>query len=90
MAIADAGVLELALELGVLRGGVEVIRGRVPLSDLPVWLAMNAGARGTLVFIGGNSSNGIEFLFTVIYISSNNVSASLPLKPNLVTLTNIK
>lgn len=52
-AIADAGVLELALELGVLRGGVEVIRGRVPLSDLPVWLAMNAGARGTLVFIGG-------------------------------------
>lgn len=51
--ILEPGVVELALELGVLRGGIEVWRGRIPLSDLPVWMAMNAGAKGALAFAGG-------------------------------------
>ncbi len=51
--LADPGVVELALELGALRGGIEAWRGRIPLTDLPVWMAMNAGAKGVLAFAGG-------------------------------------
>ncbi|MBW0157619.1 hypothetical protein [Sedimentimonas flavescens] len=51
--IADPGVVELALELGLLRGGLEAWRGRVPLTDLPAWMIMNAGAKGVLAFAGG-------------------------------------
>lgn len=51
--ILDPGVFEIALHLGLLRGGLAVWRGQIPLDDLPVWLVMNAGARGALVFGGG-------------------------------------
>ncbi|MCP5389827.1 MAG: hypothetical protein H6915_08680 [Novosphingobium sp.] len=51
--VLDPGVVELALELGVLRGGIEAWRGRIPPADLPVWMAMNAGAKGVLAFTGG-------------------------------------
>ena len=41
------------MHLALLRGGLAVWRGQIPLDDLPVWLVMNAGARGALVFGGG-------------------------------------
>lgn len=52
--VLDPGVVELALGLGVLRGGIEAWRGKIPLADLPVWMAMNAGAKGVLAFTGGH------------------------------------
>ena len=51
--ILDPGVFQIALNLGLLRGGLAVWRGQIPLDDLPVWMIMNAGARGALVFGGG-------------------------------------
>ena len=50
--ILDPGVLEIAMHLGLLRGGLAVWRGQIPVTDLPVWMVMNAGARGALVFGG--------------------------------------
>jgi hypothetical protein len=41
--------------MGVLRGGIEVARGRVPVSDLPAWLILDGASRGLLAFAGGNA-----------------------------------
>ncbi|MCP1167778.1 hypothetical protein [Limimaricola litoreus] len=53
--LADPDILQFALSIGVLRGGVEVARGRVPLSDLPAWLILDGASRGLLAFAGGNA-----------------------------------
>lgn len=53
--LADPDILEFALSIGVLRGGVEVLRGRVPISDLPAWLILDGASRGLLAFAGGNA-----------------------------------
>ena len=52
-ALHDPGVLETALQVGVLRGGYEVMRGRIPLRDLPAWLILDGAARGALGVVGG-------------------------------------
>ncbi|MBK0329042.1 hypothetical protein I5535_17325 [Rhodobacteraceae bacterium F11138] len=51
--LADPDILQFALSVGVLRGGLEVARGRVPVSDLPAWLILDGASRGLLVFAGG-------------------------------------
>ncbi len=53
--LADPDVLQFALSVGVLRGGIEVARGRVPVSDLPAWLILDGASRGLLTFAGGNA-----------------------------------
>ncbi len=53
--LADPDILQFALSVGVLRGGIEVVRGRVPVSDLPAWLILDGASRGLLAFAGGNA-----------------------------------
>ncbi|MFZ5965334.1 hypothetical protein ACOXXX_20515 [Thalassococcus sp. BH17M4-6] len=53
--LADPDILQFALSVGVLRGGIEVIRGRIPISDLPASLILDGASRGLLVFAGGNA-----------------------------------
>lgn len=53
--LADPDVLQFALSVGVLRGGIEVARGRVPVSDLPAWLILDGASRGLLAFAGENA-----------------------------------
>lgn len=53
--LADVNILQFALSIGVLRGGIEVARGRVPLSDLPAWLILDGASRGLLAFAGGHA-----------------------------------
>ncbi|MEQ9039401.1 MAG: hypothetical protein RIE24_13715 [Silicimonas sp.] len=53
--LTDPDVLQFALSVGVLRGGIEVARGRVPVSDLPAWLILDGASRGLLAFAGGNA-----------------------------------
>lgn len=53
--LADPDILQFALSVGVLRGGIEVARGRIPISDLPAWLILDGASRGLLVFAGGNA-----------------------------------
>jgi len=52
--LADPDILQFALSVGALRGGIEVARGRVPVSDLPAWLILDGASRGMLAFAGGN------------------------------------
>ncbi len=53
--LADPDILQFAISIGVLRGGIEVTRGRVPVSDLPAWLILDGASRGLLAFAGGNA-----------------------------------
>lgn len=53
--LTDPGVLEIALSAGILRGGFEVVRGEIPIEDLPAWLIIDGAARGTLGFVGGKA-----------------------------------
>lgn len=53
--LADPDVLQFALCAGVLRGGIEVARGKIPVSDLPAWLILDGASRGLLAFAGGNA-----------------------------------
>lgn len=53
--LADPDILQFALSVGVLRGGIEVARGRVPVSDLPAWLILDGASRGLLAFTGSNA-----------------------------------
>jgi len=50
--LADPDILEFALSVGVIRGGLEVWRGAIPTSDLPAWLIIDGAARGALGLIG--------------------------------------
>ncbi|MBS8226881.1 hypothetical protein [Vannielia litorea] len=53
--LADPDILQFALSVGVLRGGIEVAKGRVPVSDLPAWLILDGASHGLLAFAGGNA-----------------------------------
>lgn len=53
--LADPDILQFALSIGVLRGGIEVVRGRVPIDDLPAWLILDGASRGLLAFTGGKA-----------------------------------
>lgn len=53
--LADPDILQFALSIGILRGGIEVARGRVPVSDLPAWLLLDGASRGVLAFAGGKA-----------------------------------
>ncbi|WP_281968663.1 hypothetical protein [Roseovarius nanhaiticus] len=53
--LADPDIMQFALSIGVLRGGIEVARGRVPISDLPAWLILDGASRGLLAFTGSNA-----------------------------------
>lgn len=50
--LADPSIIEFALSMGALRGGIEVMRGRIPVSDLPTWLLMDGASRGVLGIMG--------------------------------------
>lgn len=52
-ALAEADVVLCALGVGLLRGGVEVWRGAIPVEDLPAWLVIDGAARGALGLGGG-------------------------------------
>lgn len=56
--LADPDILQFAMSVGVLRGGIEVLMGRVPVSDLPAWLILDGASRGLLAFAGGNVGAG--------------------------------
>lgn len=60
--LADPDVLQFALSIGVLRGGIEVARGRVPVSDLPAWLVLDGASRGLLAFTGSNAGAWIGLI----------------------------
>lgn len=60
--LADPDVLQFALSIGVLRGGIEVARGRVPVSDLPAWLILDGASRGLLAFTGSNAGAWIGLI----------------------------
>ncbi|WP_162617620.1 hypothetical protein [Yoonia maritima] len=53
--LADPDILQFALSIGVLRGGIEVAQGRVPFSDLPAWLLLDGASRGALGFAGSQA-----------------------------------
>ncbi|HCP80366.1 MAG TPA: hypothetical protein DIT67_01785 [Octadecabacter sp.] len=53
--LADPDIMELALSLGLLRGGVEVMQGKIPARDLPSWLLLDGASRGTLSFVGAKA-----------------------------------
>lgn len=53
--LADPDILQFALSAGLLRGGLEVVRGRVPVSDLPAWLLLDSASRGMLTLAGGKA-----------------------------------
>jgi len=53
--LADPDIMQFAISIGVLRGGIEVTRGRVPVSDLPAWLILDGASRGLLAFAGGKA-----------------------------------
>lgn len=53
--LADPEILQFALSIGVLRGGIEVARGRVNITDLPAWLILDGASRGLLAFTGSNA-----------------------------------
>jgi hypothetical protein len=55
ISLVDPSVLDLALASGLLRGGYEVWRGAIPVSDLPAWLVIDGAARGTLGVVGGQA-----------------------------------
>lgn len=50
--LSEPGVLEWGISVGVLRGGIEVAQGRIPMSDLPAWLLLDGASRGALGFVG--------------------------------------
>lgn len=50
--LADPDILEFALSVGVIRGGLQVWRGAIPTSELPAWLVIDGAARGALGFVG--------------------------------------
>ena len=55
---ADLGapdVLGFALSVGLLRGGIEVWRGRIPAADLPAWLLVDGATRGVLALGGAQA-----------------------------------
>lgn len=53
--LSDPDILQFALSIGVLRGGMEVMQGRVPISDLPAWLLLDGASRGALALVGGKA-----------------------------------
>ena len=53
--LTDPGVLDFALSAGILRGGLEVVRGAIPISDLPAWLIIDGSARGAFGVFGGKA-----------------------------------
>lgn len=57
--LADPDILQFALSIGVLRGGLEVVQGRVPISDLPAWLLLDGASRGALALVGGKAGTWI-------------------------------
>ncbi|WP_073010482.1 hypothetical protein [Roseibium suaedae] len=50
--LADPDILEFALSIGLLRGGLEVARGRIPMGDLPAWMMIDGASRGLLGAVG--------------------------------------
>lgn len=53
--LADPDILEFALSMGVLRGGLEVAQGKIPVSDLPAWLLLDGASRGMLSLVGAKA-----------------------------------
>ncbi|WP_319533210.1 hypothetical protein [uncultured Cohaesibacter sp.] len=53
--LSSPDILHFAISIGVLRGGIEVLKGRVPITDLPAWLLLDGASRGLLAFAGSNA-----------------------------------
>lgn len=53
--LAEPDILAAALSIGILRGGLEVARGRISASDLPAWLLLEGASRGALTMAGGQA-----------------------------------
>ena len=53
--LVDPNILQFALSIGVLRGGIEVVQGRIPISELPAWLLLDGASRGALALVGGKA-----------------------------------
>jgi hypothetical protein len=60
--LADPDILQIALSIGALRGGLEVMQGRVPISDLPAWLLLDGASRGALALVGGKAGAWIGLI----------------------------
>lgn len=53
--LAAPSVMEFAISIGLLRGGLEVAQGKLSIGDLPAWLVVDGAARGALGFVGGHA-----------------------------------
>jgi hypothetical protein len=51
--LASMDVVASALGVGAFRGGLAVLRGEIPASDLPAWLVVDAALKIPMVGIGG-------------------------------------
>ncbi|NQY60711.1 hypothetical protein [Cognatishimia sp.] len=60
--LADPDILQFALSISALRGGLEVMQGRVPISDLPAWLLLDGASRGALALVGGKAGAWIGLI----------------------------
>ena len=60
--LAGPDILQFALSIGALRGGLEVMQGRVPISDLPAWFLLDGASRGALALIGGKAGAWIGLI----------------------------
>ncbi|WP_170382440.1 hypothetical protein [Ruegeria atlantica] len=60
--LVDLDVLFFAFAVGLVRGGVEVWRGAIPLDDLPAWMLIDGVARGGLGLAGNAGGTAIGLL----------------------------
>ena len=60
--LADPDILQFALSIGALRGGLEVMQGRVPILDLPAWLLLDGASRGALALVGSKAGAWIGLI----------------------------
>ncbi|WP_170477026.1 hypothetical protein [Ruegeria arenilitoris] len=60
--LVDLDVLFFAFAVGLVRGGVEVWRGAIPLEDLPAWMLIDGVARGGLGLAGNTGGTAIGLL----------------------------
>jgi hypothetical protein len=57
--LSNPDLLEIALSVGLLRGGLELAQGRVPIGDLPAWLLLDGASRGALGVAGGTAGSWV-------------------------------
>ena len=60
--LIDLDVLVFAFAVGLVRGGIEVWRGSIPVEDLPAWMLIDGAARGALGLAGAKGGAALGLL----------------------------